>query len=388
MGDENETEGHLIMHVRGNGYIPMEANPTKAVEFETDGFVGRCLFLHRPGSSFDNAETGENYPYKQHFHGRKRLWEWRVQGRFKRRPKVLYVGIELEEYVAVTWATRALMKGMLPLIQRALQCKLVHHEIGNEHDALLRPEVVAPIWAVDSTLIHNHPSEAPALDSTTLPTGLSRKAARQYWEAVWNGGQWEETHGGPTYTFVVWGPSPLMDLQAWVFRKLPLTWGRNLSMEPFCGRQPVHAVIYELEGENKEHRQENKNYMWDVRFMPEPIWTALAMGDISPQSARLAAEKSGIEAPAYDDDMMSRTESFCSALSHDGSDDDDQLLETGQLIPDMEELLRSSTGDLPRPLVRSSNDRRVGAGFIARILGFRISDCCKRRRRRWSLLPT
>lgn len=26
-----------------------------------------------------------HYPYKEHFHGRKRLWEWRIQGHFKRR---------------------------------------------------------------------------------------------------------------------------------------------------------------------------------------------------------------------------------------------------------------------------------------------------------------
>merc|ERR1719401_1443889 len=136
------------MHVRqGPDYLPMPVNSPAPVEFETESFVGRCMFLHRPTWSFENKETDDTYPYKQHFHSRKRLWEWRLQGRFKKRPSVLYTGIELEEYVAVTWGTRALMKGLLPLIQRALGCKQVHHEIGNEKDLELRPVVVAPIWA-------------------------------------------------------------------------------------------------------------------------------------------------------------------------------------------------------------------------------------------------
>lgn len=382
------------MHLRkGQEFLPLQVNAEEAMEFETENFSGRALFLHRPLWSFEGPDKAEPYPYRQHFQGRKRLWEWRLQGRFKRRPEVLYCGIELEEYVAVSWGTRALMKGLLPLIQRALQCKDVHHEIGQENDMSLRPACVAPVWAVDNTLVHDNPSEAPALNSPTIPTGLSRKAARQYWETLWSGGgpSWEEQPGGPTFTFVLWGPSPLMDIQNWVFRKLPLTWGKNLSLEPFCGRQPVHAVMYELSAPDVAHRQENKTYSWDIRFLPERTWQLLAMGDKSPDHARLSAEALGVDnfATSLDDDVKSRTESFCSALSHhSGSEDDDdeddealQLLEAGERIPAVDDLLRSPSSALHMPIVGPPDGRSQRGGLWARL------KCCKRRRRpRWQLL--
>lgn len=373
------------MHVRmgdGTEYTPLEVSASVPVEFETENFQGRCLFLHRPDWSFDN-NSSMPYPYRQHFHGRKRLWEWRLQGKFKRRPGVLYSGIELEEYVAVTWGTRALMKGLLPLIQRALGCKQVHHEIGNEKDSELRPVVVAPIWAADNTLVHSDAADVPALQTQTLPTGLGRKAARQYWESLWAGGgpTWEDGHGGPTYTFAVWGPSPLMDLQAWVFRKLPLTWGRDLPMDPFCGRQPVHAVVYELEEGVQQHRQEHKKYVWDVRFMPKSVWTSFAMGDST--VSRVTLTEQNLEAMAERAERaesdLSREESFCSALSHNSADSGnstEELLTEKERLPDMEDYMRSPSSQLPQPLMARSSERRGG-----------MFTCCRRRRRpRWDLL--
>jgi len=120
----------VVMHVRGAGDslspVALNSGPT---EFECDNFVGRCMLLHRPSWSYDDGELQDlaqaHYPYKEHFHGRKRLWEWRIQGHFKRRPGLLYCGVELEKYVPVNFATRTLMRGIIPLVQGALQCKQI-----------------------------------------------------------------------------------------------------------------------------------------------------------------------------------------------------------------------------------------------------------------------
>jgi len=277
--------------------------------------------MHRPSWTYDNPETAEMYPFRQLFHNRKRLWEWRIQGKFKRRPGALYVGIELEDYVPVNFATRSMMRGILPLIQAALQCKMVHHEVGDPTEPELRPTVVAPIWAADSTMVHENPAEAPDIGAAYLPSGLNRKAARQYWENLWAGNAdpvWDSADSdGPTYTFALWGPSQLLDLRAWSFRKLPLMWGRSLAMEPFCGKQPVHAVIYELaDGETaKRHYQSEKTYVCDIRLMTPAVWSDYAMG----QEAGSPVRELSIE-----DDALS----FCSALSGDSPppDQEERLL--------------------------------------------------------------
>lgn len=385
------------MHARSRGtevLRPMPLSASVPCEFELDNFRGRAVLLHRPVWSYDNSDC-EDYPYKKHFHGRKRLWEWRIQGQFKQRPSMLYCGIELEEYVPVNFATRTLMRGILPLIQGALQCKLVHHEVGQPDDPDLRPLVVVPIWAADNTLVHTIPAEAPDIAATALPTGLSRKAARQFWENLWNGGgpTWEEGSNGPMFTIALWGPSPLLDLRQWVFRKVPLMWGRDLSMEPFCGPQPVHAVVYELEGgtHQSEHRQDDKLYALDIRMMPAAMWASKAVGSDAP-ARPLALSAENLEAlvdqglsplrERHDDSG----ESFCSAVSQTDSGDLDHEEHREHLLrppaggggssraPASERercspFDQSPSAQLPTPLVRPAETQ--GSLF----------GCCRRRRR-------
>jgi hypothetical protein len=366
-------DGDLYLHLRQDrgGYAPMQVNAPEPMDFEMGNFSGRCLFLHRPEWSFDSPESCDTYPYKEHFHGRKRLWEIRIQGQFKRRPGVLYCGIELEEYVPVSWGTKAIMKGLLPLVKKALNCNTVNHELGREGDTSLRPACVAPVWAADNTLVHSTAAEAPQINQTTLPTGFGRKAAREFWEDLWSGGgpSWNTEPGGPVFTFAIWGVSPLMDLQGWVFRKLPLTWGRDLPLEPFCGRQPTHAVFYELEDDQCGHHQENKKYMWNCRVVPEHIWTDfLSMNPGSSPGVRISSGASFI-----DDDVMS----FCSAMSH-GSDPENLFerelsQDFDDIISDMEEKPPPTMSQTVRSVVkkRLSEYRNGKAASVAR----RVAKC-------------
>jgi len=409
---------NIILHVRkdsgSSSYVPMRVNATDPVEFQLDNFRGRSLFLHRPAWSYDSPADDEAYPYRSHFHGRKRLWEWRLQGKFLRKPGTVYCGIELEEYVPVNFATRAMMRAILPLIQGALQCKSVHHEIGRADDKTLRPVVVAPIWCFDSTLVHENPDDAPKLGTPTLPAGLSRKAARQFWESVWSGGPsaWDRQADGPTFTFALWGPSPLLDLRAWAFRKLPLMRGRELAMEPFCGQQPVHGVLYEIQADERgdvRHVQPSKVYSADFRIMPEALWESKAMGEESPLTEECPTDFSGtLDALDMSVPVMTRQDSsasFCSALSGSSSPRSDHnateqdLLQAPPTTPShfgLPEVLATSTpaqssqaqpdalnhvDTLPVPLVgTSSSEERNGTSMFS---------CCRRRRRvpAWETLP-
>lgn len=390
--DEGASDGQdVVLHALDGDiaratHKPLQINHPEPVEFESDNFKGRLLFLHRPVSTYDNAETAETYPYKGHFHGRKRLWEMRFQGKFKRRPGMLFCGIELENYVAVNFATRTLMRGLLPLLQSALQCKLVHHEVGRPNDSDLRPVVVAPIWAADNTLVHGDSSDVPDIAALTLPTGLGRKAARRFWETLWDGGgpSWDCHLGGPTFTFAIWGPSPLVDLRAWVFRKLPLMWGKDISLEPFCGQQPVYGVMYELSGGRhaKEHRQPQKIYSVMIRIMPEAVWTNFTMGSTDDAGPEVSCLRPAFLAAAGESALWRRdsvdTESFCSALSRSSSDDDLENQASEAVSEDT--CLRSPSSQLPRPLVSSPTNR--GRSQERSSLSSFFGGCCRRRRRR------
>lgn len=299
-------------------YRPTQWNASTPTEFESDNFKGRLVVLHRPVSSYTNAESGE-YPYKQHFHGRKRLWEWRIQGRFKRQPGVLYAGIELEEYVHHNLAARTLTRAILPLIQRTLECKDVLHELGSPDEPDKRPAVVAPVWVADNTLVSKERDDIPDICAPTMPTGLSRKAARQYWDALW-AGRGDVWNPHTTYTWCVWGPSPLLDLRNLVFRKLPLmTWGRELPFATFCGNQPIHAVMYELSAgaPEKGHRQASKVYAMDMQMTPEALWEQRMFGTVARPTALSAEHLQALDYPAPTPGVgMCRSESFCSAISH------------------------------------------------------------------------
>jgi len=333
----------VVLHVHDSEqgeYKRWGFNGPLPTEFESENFKGRILCLLRPASSYGNKDNGEAYPWKQHFHGRKRLWEWRLQGRFKQQPSVLYAGIELEEYVHHNLAARTLTRGILPLVQRALECKDVIHELGNPDDQDLRPVVVAPIWAADNTLVTTPPGDAPDITMPTIPVGFSRKASRQYWEALWSGrgAAWDP---GTVYTFCIWGPSPLLDMRRMVFRKLPMMWG-EIPWANFCGHQPVHVVAYELVGDasKREHRQGNKTYTVDIRLTPEALWETQNAGNGAEakrpaflQPLALTAEhlEALDSAPSA---KVCRSESFCSAVSHISDTDTDR---------------GSASGDPPEP---------------------------------------
>ena len=63
-----------------------------------------------------------HYPYKEHFHGRKRLWEWRIQGHFKRR-QGFFNGQPTDSYYCSTCSTH-LLQGFLAQSLALIFCRI------------------------------------------------------------------------------------------------------------------------------------------------------------------------------------------------------------------------------------------------------------------------
>jgi len=80
----------------------------KPICYENELASIKGLAMHRPTHEPWREETGD-YPYAWHFRGRKRIWEVRVQMRFKSLPQgPLFFGLEMR-YVDMTMSMAAFM---------------------------------------------------------------------------------------------------------------------------------------------------------------------------------------------------------------------------------------------------------------------------------------
>jgi len=76
-----------------------------------------------------------------------------------------------------------------------------------------------------------------------------------------------ELKSGPTYTFSFWGISQFLDNINWeITGVVPFT---KINFNQFCGRAPVHLVMYSLQNagdEERRHLQCRKQYFFDLKF--------------------------------------------------------------------------------------------------------------------------
>merc|ERR1719401_2479693 len=69
-----------------------QSNQLEPEAYECEHVSCKCLFLHKPTMDADLLLAG-NYPYAEHMHGRKRIWELRVQMTVKKAFKGrIYIG--------------------------------------------------------------------------------------------------------------------------------------------------------------------------------------------------------------------------------------------------------------------------------------------------------
>lgn len=256
--------------------------------FENEMCSGNFLALHR--ATYDRKlEKSGDYRFGEYFHGKRRKWEARVQFKFNRNvdPNDLYFGIELEKYVPMNVATKQAMSIIVRMLKSVVGDQ-IYHSVGDDPQGtrgeLELPTFVMPLWAFDQFIVTPEGQQPPHLADPDLPNmGSSRaKRVRQFKKEL------EELRlvPGPTYTFCFWGISQWLDKLSWKVR-LPLMAPLDFNM--FCGRPPVHVVIYSLtgrDGSEKRHLNSLKEYCFDLAF-----WSSTSR----PPHERLAALLAGCE---------------------------------------------------------------------------------------------
>jgi len=250
---------------------PVFSNADETSPFDNEFASGTFLSMHRP--TYDKAlDKSGDYKFSEHFAGKKRLWEARVQFCFKKPPDSteLLFGIELEQYVPLNAPTKSVMEIVVSML-KATVGDSIHHSPGDDPQTtsgeLERPMFMMPLWAFDQFIVTPEGQEPPKLNDPNLPNLGKKRSGRvdEYRREL----DELQFRVGPTYTFSFWGISRFLDKLRWEVRGIPIV--TPLDFDKFCGRPPVHVVLYTLkknQGKDaeKRHLDSRKNYYFNVAF--------------------------------------------------------------------------------------------------------------------------
>lgn len=261
-------------------YLDKENTP---YTYENEMCVGSSLAIHR--ATWDPAlNKSGDYPFGDVFKDRKINWEVRMQLRFKKAPeRPLQFGIELDEYVPLMGPTKTAMKAVVSAFKYIVGEDL-YHSVGDDPSCTQgeaeRPIFSMPLWAFDQFIETPEGETPPDLaDPNFMSLGIKRADDYKTFEKTLRSVQFRP---GATYTFNFYSISPLMDNINWkIGGIIP---GITIDMNQFCGRPPVHLVVYELQAPPKgsehdeRHLDSRKNYLFHMVF-----WSSLR----PPSSQRL-----------------------------------------------------------------------------------------------------
>mmetsp|Transcript_58750 Transcript_58750/g.108420 ORF Transcript_58750/g.108420 Transcript_58750/m.108420 type:complete len:408 (-) Transcript_58750:36-1259(-) len=191
-------------------------NPTQPCPFDSGACHGVFLALHKPTHDPRLLASGD-YPYGNHMHGRKRLWEFRLQMHFRRRVDgPIFVGVEQLDYQKVGSTQQATANILVRALQRATGG--LYQSYGDDPDTtqgeLERPHVVFPLATMMDQLIVTEEGETPPdlTDPQFTKLGLTKANNRgKFKKAI----ESLELVPGPTFTFGFWGIAQFLDTILW-----------------------------------------------------------------------------------------------------------------------------------------------------------------------------
>lgn len=251
----------------------VESNMPVPTPFENHHCSGEFLALHRP--THDKAlDSSGDYPYADHFKGRKRLWETRWTFRFKHDvTDGMRFGIELDQYVPINASTKWLMEVAVGLLAQTAG-KELYHSSGDDPDRVLgeieKPVFTMPMFAFDQIVVTPADEDPPSLtDPAFSDLGIKRSDGRAaFIKEVSN----MKLMAGPVYTFAFWGISQFLDVIKWEMQKIvPF---KSFDFNLMCKAPPVNLVLYTVKEEelkdDKRHLQDKKTYYFRLAF-----WSSL-----------------------------------------------------------------------------------------------------------------
>jgi len=251
----------------------VHSDPVEPFYFENEYCTGLYFPMFRPTAdpSCEGSGPGK-FPYTDHFKGRKRLWEQRLQIKLKQPidgDGGLRFGILLSEYVPLGRVNKSSMKMVVGALRRVVGADLYHspgEAEGSDGKEAELPTFVLPLWAFDQFIVTPEGDEPPDLtDAHFCDYGHHRVAdRRKFIEDL----SQLELKPGPTYTFSFWGISQFVDAVRWTISKgVPM----SIDFNTFCKRPPVTVCMYTLKKgsttkDDQRHLESRKKYLFRVEF--------------------------------------------------------------------------------------------------------------------------
>lgn len=260
---------------------PFEVNSKEGAPVQGSGFHGKVLFLHLPDwdtaadppATASAADVDNWHHHRASFEGRKRRFEFRLQGTFD-----LGEGEACEAFFCSQLPSEALSMDFWVRARRAVTAAPVAGIVNTLNSALgtglqlnvegapqddgseLLPCAVWPLLGADTLVRTPLGQEPPPLDSPRLGEHNVPRGDR-------GGLQLDSRH---TYTFVF--HSMYGDF---VRRELNIMSGLGFSFDDYIGRSPVYMSVHRLkktadaDTSNCDlHRESNKDYVLSLELGP------------------------------------------------------------------------------------------------------------------------
>lgn len=279
-GEQQGTDRGRMLTVLADPCRPVGSvafnNEPEALAFECDAASGCVLMIHRPTCDPGANESGM-YPYGDHMHGRRRLWEARWQLTFRRKVDgQVFLGLEQDKYMVVKWAQRVVAGNVLAVLRRT-SGGAMYHSYGDDptkvKGELERPTVVFPVSVIDQLIITPEGEPPPRLSDPLFPTwGITKSNDRKAFRAAVDT---LELVPGPTYTFAFWALAQFADAIGWrapARGLLPEVPFRDIGIRP-----PCFFAMYSLPRGGGRHLDSRKSYLLRMAY-----WSTLS----PPEAAR------------------------------------------------------------------------------------------------------
>mmetsp|Transcript_31674 Transcript_31674/g.57689 ORF Transcript_31674/g.57689 Transcript_31674/m.57689 type:complete len:368 (+) Transcript_31674:155-1258(+) len=256
-------------------------NDEAATSFDCGSAYGSVLLLHKPTGDWSCNESG-NYRYgHQHMHGRKRLWEFRWQLKFKTRVQGdVFMGLEQDRYEPVSWAKRCAASSVLAALRGAAGGAMYHSYGDDPNESSYeteRPTVVFLLSLIDQLIVTPEGEQPPSLCDSSFPDyGLTKADDRKAFRTALAN---LELVPGPTYSFAFWSVSQFCDGIRWQAPMrgfMPKVNFQDIGIHP-----PCFFVMYSLkpqdedESSDSRHLDSRKSYYvrlayWSTLVPPDP----------------------------------------------------------------------------------------------------------------------
>jgi len=248
--------------------VAAPVNSATAIPFENDLFAGQFLWLHA-------MPSGEANPHAKYFEDKRRLWEVRIQGRFKALPKGrLQCGAMLQEtdfHVAPGVGLKTMLATGRKLVNKFVGDGC-HVTLGARGAESKRPgaelgHAVGDLRGVDQLIAIPEGETPPPIEHDLDAYGCQRRNMSAAEWAAYVKGITNSISVTTTYTFAFWGMARFANLLDWKYLFLPF--GVGIPMEP---SYPTHCVMYALDdsgdraGSDEQHLESRKQYAVDILF--------------------------------------------------------------------------------------------------------------------------